>query len=48
MIKKIIFDVSGLKPIVTWGTNPGMAVKINEKFPEIRNKTIKEPMNTWT
>ncbi|WP_439425982.1 3-isopropylmalate dehydratase large subunit [Oenococcus alcoholitolerans] len=36
--KKIIFDVSGLKPIVTWGTNPGMAVKINEKFPEIRNK----------
>ncbi|MCL4343446.1 MAG: 3-isopropylmalate dehydratase large subunit [Thaumarchaeota archaeon] len=31
--KEIKFDVSGLKPMVTWGTNPSMASEINGYVP---------------
>ncbi|WP_439020145.1 3-isopropylmalate dehydratase large subunit [Bacillus thuringiensis] len=30
----ISIDVSGLAPYVTWGTNPSMGVRIDEKLPE--------------
>ncbi|USS88521.1 3-isopropylmalate dehydratase large subunit [Fructilactobacillus hinvesii] len=30
-------DVSNLKPMVTWGTNPGMAVAVDQRLPEICN-----------
>lgn len=33
----IEMDVTDLKPQVTWGTNPGMGVDIDEAFPEIRD-----------
>lgn len=33
----ITFDVSHLKPMVTWGTNPGMATAVNQILPEIRD-----------
>lgn len=33
----IEFDVSDLKPMVTWGTNPGMAMAVDEKTPAISN-----------
>ena len=34
----IDFDVSDLAPFVSWGTNPGMAVPIDQPFPEIKNE----------
>ena len=33
----ITFDVSHLKPMVTWGTNPGMATAVDQILPEIRD-----------
>lgn len=33
----IEMDASQLEPMVTWGTNPGMAVPFSESFPEIKN-----------
>lgn len=36
--KVIEFDVSQLAPVVTWGTNPEMAVNIGEPFPEIKDE----------
>lgn len=35
--KVIDFDVNDLAPFVSWGTNPGMAVPIDQQFPEIKN-----------
>jgi 3-isopropylmalate/(R)-2-methylmalate dehydratase large subunit len=39
--RTIIVDVSSLAPYVTWGTNPGMGVRIDEAFPEIQNANDK-------
>ena len=33
--KRITVDVSGLKPMVTWGINPGQAVEIDKPVPPI-------------
>lgn len=33
----ITFDVSHLKPMVTWGTNPGMSTAVDQILPEIRD-----------
>ncbi|KRL96827.1 3-isopropylmalate dehydratase large subunit [Liquorilactobacillus satsumensis] len=35
--KVIDFDVHKLAPFVSWGTNPGMSVPVDEKLPEIKN-----------
>lgn len=35
--KLIKINVDNLKPQVTWGTNPGMGVDVDEKFPEIKD-----------
>lgn len=35
--KVLEIDVSDLAPMVTWGTNPAMAVSFGEAFPEIRD-----------
>ncbi|MET3558987.1 3-isopropylmalate/(R)-2-methylmalate dehydratase large subunit [Streptococcus rupicaprae] len=35
--KVITIDVSDLAPMVSWGTNPEMAVAFNEPFPDIRD-----------
>ncbi|MBO9128355.1 3-isopropylmalate dehydratase large subunit [Bacillus sp. 165] len=36
--RTIQIDVSLLAPYVTWGTNPGMGVRIDEAFPEIQSE----------
>ncbi|WEV54838.1 3-isopropylmalate dehydratase large subunit [Leuconostocaceae bacterium ESL0723] len=36
--KVIEFDVSDLKPMITWGTNPGMAMPVTAKTPEIKDE----------
>ncbi|WFC04720.1 3-isopropylmalate dehydratase large subunit [Lactiplantibacillus pentosus] len=33
----IDFDVSDLAPFVSWGTNPGMSIPIDQQLPPIRN-----------
>lgn len=35
--KVIDFDVSDLAPFVSWGTNPGMAVSVDQAFPAVQN-----------
>lgn len=32
--KKVVFDISHLSPQITWGTNPGQVISINEKIPD--------------
>jgi len=36
--KEIVVDVSTLAPYVTWGTNPGMGVKIDGILPKIKDE----------
>lgn len=33
----LTFDVSNLKPMVTWGTNPGMATPVDQSLPAIKD-----------
>lgn len=36
--KVIDFDVSDLSPYISWGTNPGMSIPVNGRFPEIKDE----------
>lgn len=40
--KVIDFSVNELAPFVSWGTNPGMAVPIDQPFPKIKNEEDKK------
>lgn len=40
--KVIDFSVNELAPFVSWGTNPGMAVPIDQSFPKIKNEEDKK------
>lgn len=40
--KIIDLDISNISPQVTWGTNPGQVVSINEKIPDL--KKFKDPI----
>jgi 3-isopropylmalate/(R)-2-methylmalate dehydratase large subunit len=35
--KEVVFDASQIKPMITYGTNPGMAIPIDEKIPALQN-----------
>ncbi|WP_028400380.1 3-isopropylmalate dehydratase large subunit [Ectobacillus panaciterrae] len=35
--RQITVDVAALAPYVTWGTNPGMGVRVDELLPDIQN-----------
>ncbi len=35
--REIVIDVSKLRPMVTWGTNPGQAVQIDENVPALES-----------
>lgn len=35
--RQITIDVAALAPYVTWGTNPGMGVRVDELLPDIQN-----------
>ena len=35
--KEISFNISGVEPMVTYGTNPAMAIKINAKIPRLED-----------
>jgi len=32
--KELFFDASGIAPMITYGTNPGMGIKISDRIPE--------------
>jgi 3-isopropylmalate/(R)-2-methylmalate dehydratase large subunit len=38
--RSITVDVSQLAPYVTWGTNPGMGVRIDEALPEVTDTNV--------
>ena len=38
------FDVNAIKPMVTWGITPEMAIGIDEKIPEPKNDIMKEAL----
>lgn len=35
--RSLTIDVANLQPMLTWGTNPGQAIQINENIPEINS-----------
>lgn len=35
--ERLTFDVSDLKPMITWGTNPGMAMAVDQLTPAIKD-----------
>ncbi|MFC3932451.1 3-isopropylmalate dehydratase large subunit [Streptococcus dentapri] len=43
--KVLEINVSELAPMVTWGTNPSMAVSLDESFPEIRDMNDERAYN---
>jgi len=38
------FDASDIAPMITYGTNPGMGIKITEKIPEDTNQSFKKSL----
>lgn len=40
--KEYIFDASDIEPMITYGTNPGMGIKINENIPDGNNLSEQE------
>lgn len=40
--KIVRFNISNIEPQITWGTNPGQVISINEKIPEISD--FKDPI----
>jgi 3-isopropylmalate/(R)-2-methylmalate dehydratase large subunit len=40
--REIVIDVANLQPMVTWGTNPGQAIQINETIPRYQDLTSRE------
>ena len=38
------FDASDIEPMITYGTNPGMGIKISETIPEINNATFEKSL----
>jgi 3-isopropylmalate/(R)-2-methylmalate dehydratase large subunit len=39
------FDASDIEPMITFGTNPGMGIKISEAIPEINNATFEKSID---
>lgn len=38
------FDASDIEPMITYGTNPGMGIKISESIPEINDATFEKSL----
>ena len=43
--RKIEIDLSELKPMVTWGTNPGQGVQINQPIPTVKSLPVQGRCN---
>jgi len=42
--KEYFFDAADIDPMITYGTNPGMGIKINEKIPELNDATFEKSL----
>ena len=42
--KKYHFDAAAIAPMLTYGTNPGMGIKINEHIPETGDMTFEKAL----
>ena len=43
--KVLKFDASDIEPMITYGTNPGMGIKLSDYIPELSLNTSKESYN---
>lgn len=43
--KEYAFDASEIEPMITYGTNPGMGIKISEKIPTIEDSSFKKSLS---
>ena len=43
--KEYVFDAQDIAPMVTYGTNPGMGMKVNETIPMEENPSFKKSLN---
>lgn len=41
----VTFDVNSIKPMVTWGITPEMAISVDENIPEPKNDIMKEALD---
>ena len=43
--KEYVFDAQDIAPMVTYGTNPGMGIKVHETIPEEENPSFKKSLD---
>jgi 3-isopropylmalate/(R)-2-methylmalate dehydratase large subunit len=43
--KELTFDAGKIKPMITYGTNPGMGTAIDESIPEIKISVPKQKLH---
>lgn len=43
--KEVAFDAANISPMVTYGTNPGMGIKIDEPIPELESESFEKSLN---
>ena len=43
--KEYSFDAADIEPMITYGTNPGMGIKLNEAIPESQDSSFEKSLN---
>ena len=43
--KEYFFDAEDIEPMITYGTNPGMGIKISESIPNVQNASFKKSLD---
>jgi 3-isopropylmalate/(R)-2-methylmalate dehydratase large subunit len=43
--KEYHFEASDIEPMITFGTNPGMGIKVSEKIPKNKSDSFKQALN---
>ncbi len=43
--KEYSFDAADIEPMITYGTNPGMGIKLNEAIPELQDSSFEKSLN---
>ncbi len=42
--KEYFFDASDIEPMITYGTNPGMGIKVSEKIPKVNDASFQKSL----
>jgi 3-isopropylmalate/(R)-2-methylmalate dehydratase large subunit len=45
--KELTFDAADIYPMITYGTNPGMGISLNETIPVPQNESEEKALNIW-